>query len=102
MKRILLPLVVLFFANVTLAQNPEVKFIADTLVVQAEGQYEADPDVATLTFHISSQEKELRRAYDTASQSMRKIVDLADRNGLHKDEVSTGVLTVFPIYEGDR
>jgi hypothetical protein len=29
------------------AQGPEIKFIADTLVVQADGTYEADPDVAT-------------------------------------------------------
>jgi uncharacterized protein YggE len=103
MKRMLI-LLPLFFALALpcAAQIPEVKFIADTLVVQAEGQYQADPDVATLRFHISSQEKELRRAYDTAAQSMRRIVELAERNGLHKEEVSTGVLTVYPFYEGDR
>lgn len=84
------------------AQTPEVKFIADTLVVQAEGTYEADPDLATLTFNISTQEKELKRAYDSAAQSMRRIIDLAERNGLKKDEISTGVLTVAPLYEGDR
>lgn len=39
------------------AQNPELKFIADTLVVQANGTYEADPDLATMTFQIFSQEK---------------------------------------------
>lgn len=83
-------------------QNPEIKFIADTFVVQAEGRYEADPDLATLTFNISSQDKELRKAYDTATQSMRKIVDLADRNGLKKEDVAAGVLTVTPFYEGDR
>jgi uncharacterized protein YggE len=32
------------------AQQPEVKFIADTLVVQAEGSYESDPDLAILTW----------------------------------------------------
>ena len=100
----MLSLLALFFASVLpgAAQIPEVKFIADTLVVQAEGRYLADPDLATLTFHISSQEKELRRAYDTAAQSMRRIVDLADRNGLRKGDISSGVLTVYPLYEGDR
>lgn len=103
MKPMILSLSLIFLISLPCAaQNPEVKFIADTLVVQAEGQYEADPDLATLSFHISSQEKELKRAYDNAAQSMRKIVDLADRNGLHKEEISTGVLTVFPFYEGDR
>jgi hypothetical protein len=33
---------------------------------------------------------------------MHQIVDLAERNGVQKDDVSTGVLTVAPIYEGDR
>lgn len=103
MKPISLSLSLIFLlALPSAAQNPEVKFIADTLVVQAEGQYEADPDLATLSFHVSTQEKELRRAYDAAAQSMRKIVDLAERNGLHKEEVSTGALTVIPMYEGDR
>jgi len=58
MKKILVALVVaLLFADISLAQNPDVKFIADTLIVQADGIYEADRDVATLTFDISAQEK---------------------------------------------
>ena len=84
------------------AQNPELKFIADTLVVQADGIYEADPDLATMTFQIFSQEKDLKRAYDAASQSMQRIVDLAEKNNLKKEDLNTGVLTVSPIYQGDR
>lgn len=84
------------------AQTPEPKFIAETLVVQAEGTYEADPDLATMTFQIFSQEKELRKAYDTAALSMQRIVDLAEKNNLKKEDVVTGVLTVSPFYEGDR
>jgi|HubBroStandDraft_5_1064220.scaffolds.fasta_scaffold116381_2 uncharacterized protein YggE len=84
------------------AQTPEVKFIADTLVVQADGTYEADPDLATVTFQIFSQEKEIKRAYDAAAQSMQHIADLAGRNSIQKEDISTGVLTVAPIYEGDR
>lgn len=84
------------------AQTPEPKFIADTLVVQAEGTFEADPDLATMTFQIFSQEKDLRKAYDTAAQSMQRIVNLAEKNNLKKDDVITGVLTVSPFYEGDR
>src|SRR5207244_10382361 len=40
MKKILVALVVaLLFADISLAQNPDVKFIADTLIVQADGIY---------------------------------------------------------------
>src|SRR5260370_9544536 len=81
---------------------PEVKFVADTLVVQAEGSYESDPDLATLTFDISTQDKELKQAYSKASQSMRTIVEVAERNGLSKDAIHTGVLTVTPVYDGSR
>jgi uncharacterized protein YggE len=84
------------------AQTPEPKFIAETLVVQAEGTYESDPDLATLTFDIASEEKELRTAYGKASQAIQKIVTLADKNGIRKEDVASGVLTVTPIYGGDR
>src|SRR5262249_53285501 len=83
-------------------QSSEVKFVADTLVVQAAGTYETDPDLAILAFDVSSQEKELKQAYAKASQSMHNIVDVAERNGLSKEAIHTGVLTVTPFYEGDR
>jgi len=108
MTRIVWPLslavlaVVCVLVRPAAAQSPEIKFIADTFVVQAEGTYEADPDLATLTFNIMSQDKELRKAYDAATQSIRKIVDLADRTGLKKEDIAAGVLTVTPFYEGDR
>jgi uncharacterized protein YggE len=103
MKQMILCLVFLgMLARPTGAQNAEMKFIADTLVVQAEGTYEADPDVATVTFDIASQEKELKQAYDGATQSMNKIVELALRNKLKKEDIYSGVLTVRPFYEGGR
>ena len=83
-------------------QNQEAKFVADTLIVQAEGSYESDPDLAILAFDVSVQEKELKTAYAKASQSMRTIVAVAEKNGLSKDAIHTGVLTVTPFYEGDR
>jgi hypothetical protein len=83
-------------------QNPDIKFIAETLVVQADGIYEADPDLATLTFDISSQDKDLKPTYDRASQSLQKILTLAEKNGIAKSDISSGVLTVRPFYEGDR
>ena len=103
MKRMILSLAFLgLLARPARAQIVDVKFIADTLVVQAEGTYATDPDLATLTFDVSSQEKDLKRAYDGATQSMRRIVALAERSGLKKEDVSTGVLTVAPSYGGDR
>jgi len=102
MNRRLALTLLLVSASLARAQSPELKFIADTLVVQAEGTYETDPDLATMTFRIFSQEKELKKAYDAATQSMGHIATLAANNGLKKEEISSGALTVAPIYEGDR
>ena len=84
------------------AQQTGAKFVQDTIVVEAEGSFEADPDLATLTFDITSQDKDMKKAYDMAAQSMQRIVDLAQKSGIKKDDVSTGVLRVTPSYERDR
>jgi uncharacterized protein YggE len=81
------------------AQTPEVKYIADTLAVQAEGTYEADPGPCHHDIQIFSQQKDLKRAYDAATESMQRIIDRSEKNNLRKDDVATGVLTVAPIYD---
>jgi len=84
------------------AQQGGAKFVQDTIVVEAEGIFEADPDLATLTFDITSQDKDMKKAYDVAAQSMQRIVDLAQKSGIKKEDVSTGVLRLTPSYERDR
>jgi uncharacterized protein YggE len=106
-KPVRLTIVVLAFLFLTVRlvsaqRQPDVKFIQDTIVVDAQGSFEADPDLATLTFNISSQDKDMKRAYDIAAQSMQRIVDLAQKSGIKKDDVSTGVLTLAPSYERDK
>ncbi|HKW87848.1 MAG TPA: SIMPL domain-containing protein [Candidatus Acidoferrales bacterium] len=92
----------LAFASAACAQSEPVKFIANTLVVQADGTYESDPDLATLTFDVSSQDNALSRAYAKATQSMQQIVAVAQKNGLKKNEIVTGVLTLTPSYDLDH
>ena len=103
MKRTALALAVVFLSALACkAQSSDIKIISDTLVIQAEGSFEADPDLATLTFDISSQDKDLKPAYDKASLALQKVVALAEKNGLPRADVFTGVLLVTPYYEGDR
>ena len=83
-------------------QGQEVKFVANTLIVQAEGKYETDPEVAVLTFDVSAQEKDLKAAYGKATQAIRTVTDVAGRNGLGNDAIETGVLTVTPFYDNSR
>jgi hypothetical protein len=95
-------LAVLVPVSLAQAQSTDVKFIAETLVVQADGTYQADPDLATLTFDVSAQDKDLKQTYAQASQAIAKIIALAEKTGIQKQDVSSGVLTVRPFYDGDR
>jgi uncharacterized protein YggE len=90
---------VFLFAVATKAQVPDLRFPADTLVVQAEGSFVTDPDLGTITFDISSQDKDLKMAYDKARQSAQRIVDLAENNGLKKQDVTVGILTLTPSFD---
>jgi len=100
MRYIVISIIVLFIcAGIALAQAQDTRTLADTLTIQAEGVYEADPDLARLTFRISAQEKEMRKAYDQAAGSMQRIVRLAEQNNVTKKDFSMGVLTVEPIYD---
>jgi uncharacterized protein len=103
MKRYLSTMLfVLVCALAASGQTPEIRFVADTLVVQAEGSFESNPDLATLTFDIDSQDKTLKVAYDNAAQAAQRIVALATQNGLGKEDVVLGALTLAPSYEHDR
>jgi uncharacterized protein len=103
MKRYLATwLFVLVCAVAAKGQAPETRFVADTLVVQAEGSFESNPDLATLTFDIDSQDKDLKAAYDNAAQAAQRIVALATQNGLDKRDVQLGALTLAPSYERDH
>jgi uncharacterized protein YggE len=49
-------------------QQVGTKFVQDTIVVEAEGRFEADPDLATLTFDVTSQDKDMKKAYGGADR----------------------------------
>jgi len=86
----------LVLAATATAHAQEVKLVADSVAVQADGTFEADPDLAALVFSIRVQEKELKQAYAKADAALDRILQLAQRNGLGKQEISTGALTVAP------
>ena len=80
--------VTLFLSFSALAQNPEPKFIADTLVVQADGTYEADPDLATMDFRVSQRNE--KKAYDNYASSRNASVSAKEKT-LKKEDIVIGV-----------
>jgi uncharacterized protein YggE len=92
------PLAVLLLLPFTTC-GQETKQMADTLAIQADATYEADPDLATVVFDVTTQDKQLRKAYEQATSAMQRILQVAERNGLAKDDISTGRFTVQPFYD---
>ncbi len=81
------------------AQAQEAKQAPNTLVIQAESEFAADPDLATLSFHVFAQDKLLQRAYQQADSATQRILQLAARSGLSPQEISAGTLRVIPIQD---
>lgn len=92
----------LLLASVCGAQDKEVKVLLDTVAVQADGVYEVDPDLATLEFNISAQDKLLKPAYEKATASLRRIVELAESNALRREDITTGVFSVSPQWNKNK
>ena len=103
MKPICSSVVIFFFlALPAKGQQPDSKMGRSTVEVQAIGTYEADPDLATLSFNVSAQEKDLNKAYSKATDSINQIVALATRNGLSKQDMQVSVFRVTPNLSGNR
>jgi uncharacterized protein YggE len=92
----------LLFASFCAAQDKDVKVLLDSVAVQAEGIYEVDPDLATLEFNISAQEKLLKPAYEKATASLRRIIELAESNALRPEDINTGVFSVSPQWSKNK
>ncbi len=102
MKTIAAGFALLYLLSLTASAQQAVKFVADSVAVEAEGRFETDPDVATLAFNVFAQEKELKVAYQKVSDATGKIMDVAQKNGIDKDAIHTGVFSVTPFWEGNR
>lgn len=78
-------------SNVTVPQN--------TIFVGADGVFQADPDVAIVTFDISPQEKSAKSAYDRAARDVEQVRELLRANQIDPKVAQVGFLALQPIYE---
>jgi uncharacterized protein YggE len=91
---------VLLIAAPLAAQSQDPKPLLDTVSIEAEGIYEAEPDLGVLLFSVFAQEKDLKRAYEKVTGSVQSLVELAQRFGVPREDITTGVFTVQPLYDG--
>jgi uncharacterized protein YggE len=96
----LLAAALLLVAQPLAAQSLEPRPLLDTLSIEAEGIYEAEPDLAVLFFYLFSQERELKRAYEKVTSSVQGLVELAQRHGVARQDITAGPFSVQPVYEG--
>jgi uncharacterized protein len=71
----------------------------NTVVVGADGKFEANPDTALLQFNISAQEDNSRAAYDRASKAAEQIREILRSNGIEPKTAQISSFSIQPVYD---
>lgn len=97
--RTLLGTMLAFSALAGGAQERERGIIPNTVLVGADGKFEADPDTVLVQFNISAQNDTLQAASDRAKQAAEQVRDLLRKNGLDPKLAQIGQFVVSPVYD---
>lgn len=97
--QMLLALAMTFVAVAGMAQERERGVIPNTVLVGADGKFEADPDTVLVQFNISAQNETLQAASDRAKQAAEQVRDLLRKNGLDPKLAQIGQFVVSPVYD---
>lgn len=96
----ILPVFSLFLlAGIALCQEPQRSIQPDTIYVGADGEYEADPDTAVVSFNIGAQEPVLKDAYARAQKASEQIRQTLKSNGIDPKEAQISSFQVTPQYD---
>jgi uncharacterized protein len=71
----------------------------NTVLVGADGKYEADPDTVLVQFNISVQNESLQTANQQAKQAAEQVRELLRKNGLDPKLAQIGQFVVSPVYD---
>jgi len=97
--RLLLGCTLLFSTVAMMAQDRERGVIPNTVLVGADGKFEADPDTVLVQFNISAQNENLQAASDRAKQAAEQVRELLRKNGLDPKLAQIGQFVVSPVYD---
>jgi uncharacterized protein len=97
--RLFLALTTIFVAAAGLAQERERGIIPNTVMVGADGKYEADPDTVLVQFNIDAQNETLQAASNRAKQVAEQVRELLLKNGLDPKLAQIGEFVVSPVYD---
>jgi uncharacterized protein len=100
MKFTTLALALLFISCLAAGQErPTIQAQSNTVLVGAEGKFEANPDTALVQFNISAQEDTARAAYDRASKDAEQIRQILRSNNIDPKAAEISSFSIQPIYD---
>lgn len=100
MKSLTGVLVLLLTSVFAAAQDrPTIQAQPNTVVVGADGKFEANPDTAVVQFDISAQEDNSRAAYDRASKAAEQVRQILRNNGIDPKAGQISSFSIQPIYD---
>lgn len=91
-------LLLAFTAVSALAQERSA-IIPNTVMVGADGKFEADPDTVLVQFNIAAQDDNLQGANDRATRAAEQVRELLRKNGIDPKQAQIGHFVVSPVYD---
>jgi uncharacterized protein YggE len=92
-------LLLAFSAIAAVAQERSSGPIPNTVLVGADGKFEADPDTVLVQFNIAAQNDTLQAANDRAKQAAEQVRELLRKNGIDPKQAQIGQFVVSPVYD---
>lgn len=80
-------------------ERPAIQAQPNTVLVGADGKFEANPDTAVVQFNISAQEDNSRAAYDRAARAADQIRQILRNNGIDPKAAEISSFSIQPIYD---
>jgi uncharacterized protein YggE len=80
-------------------EHPTLTAQPNTVVVGADGKFEANPDTALVQFNISAQENDSRAAYERASKQAEQVRQILRSNGIEPAAAQLGYFSIEPVYD---
>lgn len=81
------------------AQEPRTGYIANSISVGAEGEFEAAPDTAVITCSLSAQESTSHAAFDSASRLTEQMRQALRGAGIDPKTVELTRYSLYPILD---
>jgi hypothetical protein len=84
----------------TIVQAPEGQNLG-TVTASGTGKASATPDQATMSFGVTTQNKDAKKALDEASKTAGQISTAVQQAGVDKKDIQTQNVSVYPTYGAD-